>query len=301
MTELRHLRYFLAVAEELNFTRAAERLHIAQPPLSRQIRDLEEAIGTPLVDRGAHPLRLTEAGLFLREEARELIASFERALDGAGRIGQRSAGWLGIGFLESAMYGYLPHILRLFREEHPEIEINLTEMSADQQLTALRDLRIHIGFLRPKTDTDEFEQEVVHFDTLGIALQSAHPLAGAHAVPLDLLANEPFITYGGHVRPNFSEYLWHLCHNAGVELRVVMEVDRPETALGAVAAGFGTSLVPLSLAGQGRHGVVILPVSDQAPPHPLLALYRRNDPSPAFQDFLKIVHHAHNGSAIGGI
>lgn len=295
MTELRHLRYFLAVAEELNFTRAAERLHIAQPPLSRQIRDLEEAIGTPLVDRGAHPLRLTEAGLFLREEARELIAAFEQALDGAGRIGQRSAGWIGIGFLESAMYGYLPDILRLFREQHPAIEINLTEMSAEQQLTALRDRRIHIGFLRPRTDTDEFEQEVVHFDTLGIALQSTHPLARANAVSLETLANEPFVTYGSHLRPNFSEHLWHLCNNAGIELRVTMEVDRPETALGAVAAGFGVSLVPLSLAGQGRHGVVILPVNDHPLPHPLLALYRRNDPSPAFRDLLGIVQHVHNG------
>ncbi|MET1026354.1 MAG: LysR substrate-binding domain-containing protein [Dongiaceae bacterium] len=295
MTELRHLRYFLAVAEELNFTRAAERLHIAQPPLSRQIRDLEEAIGAPLVDRGAHPLRLTEAGLFLREEARDLIAAFDRALDGAGRIGQRSTRWIGIGFLESAMYGYLPRILGLFRQMHPEIEINLTEMSADQQLAALRDRRIHVGFLRPRTDTDEFEQEVVYFDTLGIALQSAHPLASADSIPLDSLVSEPFITYGGHLRPNFSEYLWHLCHNAGIELRVAMEVDEPETALGAVAAGFGVSLVPLSLAGQGRDGVTILPISDRPPPHPLLALYRRNDPSPALRDFLDIVHREHNG------
>jgi DNA-binding transcriptional LysR family regulator len=289
MAELRHLRYFLAVAEELNFTRAAERLRIAQPPLSRQIRDLEEDIGAPLFDRSTHPLRLTEAGQFLREEARELLVAFDRALDGAGRIGTRNAGWIGIGFLESAMYAFLPKILCRFRQQHPEIEINLTEMSADQQLIALRDRRIHIGFLRPCIETNEFEQEVVQFDTLAIALQSTHPLAKAASVTFDLLGREPFVAYGGHLRPNFCNYLRRLCQDAGIKLQVAMEVDQPETALGAVAAGFGISLVPQSLAGQGREGVVIKPISDRPPPHPLLALYRRNETSPVFHDFLGIV------------
>ncbi|TXH35452.1 MAG: LysR family transcriptional regulator [Rhodospirillaceae bacterium] len=289
MAELRHLRYFLAVAEELNFTRAAERLRIAQPPLSRQIRDLEGDIGAPLFDRGTHPLRLTEAGQFLREEARELLASFDRALEGAGRIGTRNAGWIGIGFVESAMYGFLPKILGRFRQQHPEIEINLTEMSADQQLIALRDRRIHVGFLRPHIETDEFEQEVVQFDTLAIALQSTHPLATAESVTLDLLEREPFVAYGGRLRPNFCDYLRRLCRDAGIKLQVAMQVDQPETALGAVAAGYGISLVPQSLAGQGREGVVIKPISDRPPPHPLMALYRRNEPSPVFQDLLTIV------------
>jgi DNA-binding transcriptional LysR family regulator len=289
MADLRHLRYFLAVAEELNFTRAAERLRIAQPPLSRQIRDLEERIGTALFDRSTHPLRLTEAGQFLREEARDLLAAFDRALDGAHRIGRRNAGWLGIGFLESAMYGFLPRILCLFRQQHPEIDINLTQMSADQQISALRDRRIHIGFLRPCIETDEFVQEVVQFDTLAIALQSTHPLARSESVTFDLLAREPFVAYGGHLKPNFRDHLRRLCQEAGIVLQIAMEVDQPETALGAVAAGFGISLVPHSLAGQGREGVVIKPISDRPPPHPLLALYRRSESSAAFHDFLEIV------------
>ncbi|MDY0883842.1 LysR substrate-binding domain-containing protein [Dongia soli] len=289
MADLRHLRYFLAVAEELNFTRAAERLRIAQPPLSRQIRDLEDDIGASLFDRSTHPLKLTEAGQFLREEAREILVAFDRALDGAGRIGVRNAGWIGIGFLGSAMYGFLPKILCRFRQQHPKIEINLTEMSADQQVTALRDRRIHIGFLRPRIETDEFEQEVVQFDTLAIALQSTHPLAKATSVTFDLLGHEPFVAYGGHLQPNFCDYLRRLCKDAGIKLQIAMEVDQPETALGAVAAGFGISLVPLSLAGQGREGVVVKPISDRPPSHPLLALYRRNESSSAFHDFLEIV------------
>ncbi len=292
MPELRHLRYFLAVAEELNFTRAAERLHIAQPPLSRQIRDLEMAIGTPLIDRGSQPLRLTEAGIYLREEARNLVAGFERILDGANRIGRRNAGWIGIGFLESAMYGYLPRILRAFRACHPEIDVQLSAMTPDQQIAALRDRRIHIGFLRPRLETEEFAQEVVHFDTLGIALQSDHPLATAETVPFALLAAEPFVAYGTQAQPNFMDYLHRISRNAGIKLRIAMEVDQPETALGAVAAGFGVSLLPLSLAGQGRDGVVIRPIGDRPPPHPLLALYRRNELSPAFHDFLETVRQA---------
>lgn len=151
---LRALQYFVVLAEELNFSRAAQRLHVAQPALSQQIRRLERDLGAELVDRGHRPLRLTEAGSYLLTEARQILASCEQAALGTREIGLGMKGWLSIGFTRSAMYSILPPALKVFHRTHPDIELKLFEMVTEEQADALHDGRIHLGIGRQPAPVD---------------------------------------------------------------------------------------------------------------------------------------------------
>ncbi|HCK7343194.1 LysR family transcriptional regulator, partial [Pseudomonas aeruginosa] len=172
--ELRHLRYFQALARTLNFTRAAEQLHIAQPPLSRQIQQLEEMLGVALLERG-RPLRLTEAGRFFHEQSATLLDQLESICDSTRRIGQGQRQWFGIGFVPSALYGVLPELIRHLRGD-PELELGLLEMTTLQQVEALKSGRIDIGFGRIRIDDPAIRQSVLSEEPLVAALPAGHPL-----------------------------------------------------------------------------------------------------------------------------
>ncbi|MBF2996819.1 LysR family transcriptional regulator, partial [Pseudomonas aeruginosa] len=174
--ELRHLRYFQALARTLNFTRAAEQLHIAQPPLSRQIQQLEEMLGVALLERG-RPLRLTEAGRFFHEQSATLLDQLESICDSTRRIGQGQRQWFGIGFVPSALYGVLPELIRHLRGD-PELELGLLEMTTLQQVEALKSGRIDIGFGRIRIDDPAIRQSVLSEEPLVAALPAGHPLLG---------------------------------------------------------------------------------------------------------------------------
>jgi DNA-binding transcriptional LysR family regulator len=289
--ELRHLRYFLAVAEELNFSRAAQRLHIAQPPLSQQIRQLEDELGMQLLERGSRPLRLTEVGRFFQTEALGVIAKLDQAVAGARRIGRGQVGWIGIGYVGSAMNLLLPPVLKRFHAEHPGVEVLLYEMLAYDLPAALLDRRIHVGFARPGIDHGELVEECLYVEPAMIAVPSDHPLAERREIAIRELADEPVVLYGGGMTRGIdSNYLLSLFRAGGIEPKVAIEAQHADSALGLVAAGMGLALTAAGFSRVQRPGVRFVPIAAPGPAIPMKLAYRPTERSPVVQAFLKITH-----------
>jgi len=287
--ELRHLRYFIAVAEELNFSRAALRLHIAQPPLSQQIRQLEDELGLQLLERGSRPLRLTEAGRFFKTEASKLLAQLDQTVAGAKRIGRGEVGWIGIGYVGSAMNLLLPPILRRFHAEHPGVEVLLYEMMPFEQPAALLERRVHVGFLRPGIDHEELAEEMLYEEPIAVALPSDHRWAGRREIAIPELAGEPVVLYGSAMTRGIdSGFILSLFRTAGVEPKVAVQAQYAESALGLVAAGMGVALTAAGFSHVPRAGVSFVPVAAPARCIPMKVVYRTVERSPVVHAFLKI-------------
>ncbi|GGF45047.1 LysR family transcriptional regulator [Aliidongia dinghuensis] len=287
--ELRHLRYFLAVAEELNFSRAAQHLHIAQPPLSQQIRQLEDELGLQLFERGSRPLRLTEAGRFFHTEARQILAKLDAAVDGTRRIARGQTGWLGLGYVGSAMHVLVPPVLRRFHAEHPGVEVLLFEMLTADQAAALLDRRIHVGFVRPAIGHDELVEELLYAEPVGIAVPADHPFASRAGLHIAELAGQPIVLFGGRAaRGVESDFILSLFRQGGIEPQAVVEAQSMESCLGLVAAGMGLAVVSSGYGHVPRAGVRFVPLT-AAPSIPMKLAYRPQERSPAVLAFLKIV------------
>jgi DNA-binding transcriptional LysR family regulator len=287
--ELRHLRYFIAVGEELNFTRAAERLNIAQPPLSQQIRQLEEELGVTLFERGTRPLRLTEAGQALLDRSRVLLANLGAVVDEVRRIGRGLSGKLAIGFAGSAMFLPLPEAIAGFRQDFPGVEITLDEMLAFEIADGLRKRRIDIGFARPGLASDEgFAQRVLLQEPYVAALPEAHELSSRGELSLEELAVEPFVLYPARPGPSATDLIVSACQATGFSPRIALEAMHLQTVVSLVAAGIGVSLIPWAAARSNgsRPGVVFVPLSPPAPMAPLTMVWREDDCSPALQQFV---------------
>jgi DNA-binding transcriptional LysR family regulator len=267
--ELRHLRYFVAVAEECHFTRAANRLRIAQPALSRQIRDLEEELGCPLLDRQARNVTLTASGEALLEEARRLLNEAERLKETTKRAANGEIGRVAVGYVSWIAPKFLFPLFRDIRQKYPGLEIDLKEMAPLDQIQALANDRLHLGFAKfLVTHAPEGVQgQPVSKHRMSAILPEGHPkISRNRPIPLISLANEPFI----FVRPSeFSGYVHWIqdqCIQSGFTPKIVRTTDRQETALDLVCAGLGISLlsVPDDQA-LIRSGVVVQPL---APPVP---------------------------------
>ena len=294
--ELRHLRYFLAVAEELNFSRAAVRLHIAQPPLSQQIRQLEDELGLQLLERGSRPLRLTEAGQFFKTEAMNLLAQLDQAVAGARRIGRGEVGWIGIGYIGSAMNLLVPSVLRRFHAEHPGVEVLLYEMLAFEQPPALLDRRIHVGFVRPGIDHADLIEELLYEEPMSVALPSDHRWAGRSEIAIVELADEPVVLYGGRMSRGIdSSFLLSTFRAFGVEPKVAVQAQHADSALGLVAAGMGVALTAAGFGHVPRAGVSFVPVVAPSPGIPMKIAYRPTERSPVVLAFLKITREVAAG------
>ena len=289
--ELRHLRYFVAVGEELSFTRAAERLHIAQPPLSQQIRQLEEELGVTLFERAARPVRLSEAGLLFFDRVRELLAALEATVADTRRIGRGQAGRLMIGFAGSAMYAGLPDIVAAFRDTCPDVELALDEMLAAEIAEALHQRRIDVGFARPPLlPEDGFAQRLFIEEPYVAALPRRHPLADLDDIALMELSDDPFILYPGRPEPTVTGLIMAACGAAGFTPQIAQEARHLQTVISLVAAGVGVSLVPASAAwAQVRPGVVYVKLRSPAPAAPLSVAWRDGNVSPALRTFLALV------------
>ncbi|NMK45890.1 LysR family transcriptional regulator [Achromobacter sp. Bel] len=277
--QLRQLRYFQAVAEEGSFTRAAARLHIAQPPLSRQIRQFEDALGVQLFERTTRALRLTEAGRFLLEQSRLLTARLDEVLEGTRRLGQTQRRWFGIGFVPSTLYGFVPELIRQLRSADPQVEVGLTEMTTLPQLEALKAGRIDLGIGRILFDDPAIERRVLMTEPLMAAVPRHHPLAAMGSVSVDRLAQEPFVLYPARPRPNFADHVLGLFRAAGYALQVVQEANELQTAIGLVAAGLGVSVVPASVQRLQRQDVVHVRIEGDAFVSPVIVSYRKDDQS----------------------
>lgn len=285
---LRALQCFVILAEELNFSRAAERLHIAQPALSQQIRLLEERLGTQLVDRTRRPLHLTEAGHYLCTEARQILACWEQATLGAQEIGTGRRGWLSIGFTRSAMYSILPPALKAFHQAYPQVELKLFEMLTEEQTDALRDMRIHIGIGRQPLPIAGCTSYPLLRERVMVALAPDHPLAGRKKVRIADLADTPLILYPKHQNAQFKHSVQSLYRDAGITPFVAHQAYEIQTAIALVAAGLGVTFVGESVARHGRADVVFrhLEGSGSSQRSTLAATFRTDDTSSHLRAFL---------------
>lgn len=241
------MRYLVAVAEELNFTRAAIRCNVSQPPLSRAIRLLEEEVGTRLFVRDKHSVVVTPAGASLVEDARRMLRQLADGLDRARRISRGLRGTLSIGFGGSTVYSLLPALVRRFRDAAPDVEIRFQTMAVLSQIDALRNHEIDIGILRLPVHDELIETRFVHREPLVAALPLDHPLlAHSGAIAIGQLASSRFITYQPRRGFNYHADLFALCRLAGFEPNIAHEAGTSEAIIGIVACGEGVAIVPAS-------------------------------------------------------
>jgi DNA-binding transcriptional LysR family regulator len=286
--ELRHLRYFVAVAEQLSFTRAAAVLHMAQPALSVQIRQLEDELGVELFDRSRRAIALTHAGETMLGETRRLLASLDRSIDLVRRVGAGAIGSIAVGFVPSASNSVLPGLLRQFWEAHPDVAVTLREMAPGDLIDGLQAGNLDISFLYLPFSDPLLDHLVIVREPFVAALPFDHRLARQTTVDVADLRDEPFVTPADHGMPGLNAKVTAICHAAGFVPRAVQDdVWLVQTIVALVAAGVGVALVPSSSQAQARAGVVYRPLRPRsAHEAELAAVWRRNDQSPAVGSFL---------------
>lgn len=287
--ELRHLRYFVAVAEALNFGRAARQLAISQPPLSRQIRTLEDELGTPLFARTRRAVALTPAGGALLPEARRLLREAESLKDTARHLAGGEAGTVALGFISVAAYNILPALVPEFRNRHPGLKLALQEGATDALLPALTQGEIDVGMvLPPVTDARLTYRPLVH-DRLMVALPArARGRFPGGPLPLDSLADEPFILFPRKAGPSLYDLIVGSCQRAGYSPRIDQEAIQMQTIVSLVAAGMGVALVPASLQHLRRTGVEYRPLKDKTPPVEIGLVWGASDESPSVRAFVAL-------------
>ena len=296
--ELRHLRYFVAVAEELHFHRAAERLHISQPPLSQQIRALERELGVTLLERSRRRVGLTPAGSAFLEDARAILEATERAADTARRVAAGELGSLRIGFVGSATFSpTLPALLREFRDRYPDVDLRLRELQTTEQLAGLSAGRIDVGVIRgPLAAADvaaDLEQLVILREQLVVAVPDTHRLAQNRELHAADLRDETFVILRRREAPGLFASLASVMRGAGGMPSDVLEVAEMQTILGLVASGFGVSLVPASVAEAERAGISFRPLADPSPQIELALAWNSTTNSPVRDAFLRVAAPGH--------
>jgi DNA-binding transcriptional LysR family regulator len=291
MIELRHLRYFVAVAEEGHVTRAAERLGMQQPPLSQQIKALEQALGVPLLHRLPRGVQPTESGRVLLAEARALLAQLDRALETVRRTGRGELGRVAVGFTSSAAFHpFVSAAIRGFREAAPGVGMAMEEGSTGELVDALRAGRLDAAFIRsPVGDAAGLAVEPLLDEPMVAVVPAGHPLAaGTGPIPLAALAEEPFVLYRRPSGPGLYDSIIAACRTAGFSPRIAQEAPRLVSTLSLVEAGLGVSIVPASMARLDAGGVATLRLA--APPVAPLHLARRDaEPLGAARRFVEHV------------
>ena len=284
--ELRHLRYFTVVAEELHFGRAAQRLRMAQPPLSRQIQALEAELGLRLFERSRRGVVLTAAGAALLDGGRGVFDAVERAVASARRAHAGQIGRVAIGYVSSLAYVGLGELLRAFRARTPSVDVVVREAPPQEQIEGLLEGRLDVGFLRGPVADPELVAESVRRETLAVVVPAGHRLARRRRVELSELAREPFVGFPRARSPGFFDQIMSLCRAAGFTPRIVQEAPMIDL-MSLVIAGFGVSIVPESLHRVGRAGLAFRPLVG-APRADLVMVTRSGEPSPALARFLEL-------------
>jgi len=298
--ELRDMRYFLALAEERNFGRAAERLHMAQPPLTRQIRALEERLGAPLFIRTPKGVELTQAGETLLEEVPNLLALAQRAKERTRLAGQGLIGRLDVGLFGSGVLDVIPRILARFHRARPEVKIVLHNLTKTEQLEALRERRIAVGFNRLVPPQDDLVVEQVLREAMMVGLPARHPLAAQERIRIADLSDLPLIVYPNIPMRGLAEEVSAAFRQEGALLRVEQAVEDVLTCVALVASGFGLCITTASTASLQLPGVTYRPLdSPTLRDVELSCLHRRHDPSPVLAAFLAVVREfaAEHGQA----
>jgi DNA-binding transcriptional LysR family regulator len=299
VVELRHLRYFIAAAEELNISRAAARLQMSQPPLSRQIHDLENEIGTPLFDRSNKKLALTPAGAYFLREAKRILAQTQRATRTAKATGLGQAGQITVAFLSPLGGMFLPQAMRAFQRKFPLVDVNVVEMVPREQLEAVLNNAVYLALIPgfEIESADGLDSEPVMEVECRLALASDHPLSKLRRVPLARLEHERFVMLKRSAAPAMYDFLVRLCRSAGFEPIVLRQSDRAQSILDLVAAGVGVAILPEHFQ-RYQADFVMRPMAPKPPAISLHMVWRRRDPSPSLQALrIMIVEHCRRQSA----
>lgn len=289
--ELRHLRYFVAVAEEKSFNKAAERLYISQPPLSRQIKQLEEEVGVMLIDRDNRPLKLTEAGEFFYDHAIQILTKSDKLKS----MTMRKANFdnsISIGFVSSILYGILPKIIARFRACYPNIEIKLQELNSWEQTQALTEGKIDVGFGRMLFEDASIRRILLREESLVVAVPKDHDLAKeqSRVVSLMDLTNEKLILYPTGPRPSFIDYVLELFESRNLKANYFTEVRELHVALGLVAAGEGLTIVPKTLEHLRSQEVIYIPFENDLLTSPIIMSVRHFDKSELLKTLLEVTY-----------
>ncbi len=288
--ELRHLRYFVAVAEALSFTKAAQKLRLAQPSLTRQVRNLEEEIGVPLLDRAKNPIVLTRAGAVFLADAKKILAQCAETVATVQRLHGGESTQLNIGYVAHIHHPLLPATLGAFRKLWPAVALNLFDLSSAEQFLALESRGIDVGFvgLRPESSGPPLLFECVTHDAMFLLVSTGHPLATKAKVSLEDLASQFFISMSAKTHPGTREWLLQVCRAAGFPAKILQEVNSEANALRSVADGLGVALKPAQITALPHEGVIFRPLSP-----PLLReshiAWRSDHLSKPLRDYLQIV------------
>ena len=296
--ELRHLKYFVMVAEEKNFTRAAERLFIAQPPLSRQIKQLEDDLGAELFERGSRPLALTETGKFFYAHAQQLLSQAAEIKAMTKRVSQIHR-TLSIGYVASTLYGKLPKIIRLYRYEYNSVDLQLHEMTTVEQIKALKEGVIDVGFGRIKHEDQNVHRIVLRDERLIVALPIGHPMAeDSERLPLKSLVQDNLIVFPKAPRPSFADQVLSAFHDRALTPKKVIEVRELQIAIGLVAAGEGIAIVPNSLIGMKRDDVIYKDLNERHAYSPIIMSVRAMDQSEEIRNLLDLIYRIYDEEQI---
>lgn len=288
--ELRHIRYFVAVASELNFTKAAEKLFVAQSALSTQIADLEREIGTRLLIRNTRIVQLTAAGKAFLEDARSLLAAAESATDRAMRVSRGEVGELAIGFFAAPMMRLLPYLIRRYRMKYPDVAIRMYELTPDRQLSAFASEEIDIGFTRPlPAGHSNLTVRILFQESFVAVVAETHPLASRQSIKLSELALEPFVLLERSVAISLYDQVIAACLEAGFSPSVVHSPDLMATVLTMVAAEQGVSIAPEGVQNLRSQQVVFVPIVPAMEQIPLVMCWNEKQNSPTRDAFVQLV------------
>jgi DNA-binding transcriptional LysR family regulator len=287
--DLPELEGFVAVAEALHFGRAADRLHLAQPALTRRVQRLERAVGAPLLTRTKRQVALTPAGAEFLGHARRIVAAVHDSVDAARRADRGETGRLRVGFEGPSAQELMPVAVRAFRERHPGVDVSLAEMTTARQVEALAVGDLDVGFLVPPVADDAVAYEVVVREPLVVVLPSAHPLARRARVRASDLAREPFVLFTRALGCGLNDEVWLLCRAAGFSPRVGQEVTDMVTLLGLVAAGAGVSILPASVKRFARRDLAVRTLAGTARAATLALAWARESPSAQVRAFRAVV------------
>ena len=290
--ELRHLRYFVAVAEELHFTRAASRLNLAQPALSQQIKQLEKELGVVLLARTRRSVALTEPGRAFLAEARRTLGAAEQAIRTARRAAQGEVGSLRLGYVDFATWLDFPGLLRKFRQQFPSVDVTLVELHREPLREALVRGDLDLGFFTLSERDRGLRGLKIGVDPLIIALPADHPRAAESSLALATLAEESWVLFPRELRTVYGELILESCRRAGFVPRIGQEASQLHALAGLVSAGVGVAMLPRAMTAAPRRGVVYRPVRGRPPSLPLHLVWREGDLSPTATRFVEVARKA---------
>ncbi|RKR36170.1 LysR substrate-binding domain-containing protein [Paraburkholderia sp. BL17N1] len=287
--ELRHLRYFVAVAEEHSFRRAAARLHISQPPLSRMIGQLEEQVGAQLFERTARGVELTDAGAAFLDDARRALRAVNDAVERSRRAARGELGHLQIAYYGSTIFRVLPKLITEFGKLQSQVTVDLHNLPKDRQIRALREGWLDIGFSRQYPKEPDVECEEVVCEPVVLAVASSNPIARRTGLPMTALRDEPMVVFPAMSRPSFADEVLRFCEEAGFTPNIVKETEDLMACLALVSAGIGLALVPISAMSIHLPEVSFVKAIKPKPTSSVYCVYRKSEQNSSLPGFLNLI------------